>query len=204
MKNCGVQHKTIHATEEATPQNHQPSMDAPSRDVPLTEQPVWEVEMVMEGQQDSTGAAFHSVRESTSEEDADDLRQGRDEEEGGQRGKSLGGDEMEPLLDGYECITVTESLSDKLEKTEEDSALSQSLTDSVGPDSHPEPAVPPPMQVSEQGELFNPQTLQTVVTSCDISGQRTALEGSQVVKSAICRGFSEGFSVFISFSVKRK
>ncbi|XP_076006246.1 zinc finger protein 653 [Genypterus blacodes] len=185
VKNGVIEHERMEPTKEATAEEHPAGEDAPPRDDTLTEQPVcWEVEMVMEGEEDTSEAAFHSVRESASEEDAEDLRQGGDEEEGGQRERSLGEEEeeMEPILEGYECITVTGSLSHKLEtEAEEDCALSHSLSDSVGSDSHPELSVPPPIQESEQGEMFNPQTLQTVVTSCDIPGQRSALEGSQLI-----------------------
>uniref|UniRef100_A0A3B5A1S3 Zinc finger protein 653 n=1 Tax=Stegastes partitus TaxID=144197 RepID=A0A3B5A1S3_9TELE len=61
----------------------------------------------------------------------------------------------------------------------EDSVLSQSLSGSVPLGAQPELSVPPPMQVQEQSELFDPQTLQTVVTGCEMPDQRTALEGSQ-------------------------
>ncbi|KAF7669606.1 hypothetical protein LDENG_00170590 [Lucifuga dentata] len=183
VKVCGVQQKTI---EEAETQNHQPGMEAPSRDVALPEQPVWQVEMVMEGQQDSTGPAFHSIREPVTseeeEEEADDLRRGRrGEEEGGQRRESLVEEEMGATPEAYECIAMTESLCEKPEKTDEDSSLSQTLSGSARLGSQSELSVPQPMQVPEQEELFDPQTLQTVVTTCEIPGQRTALDGSQLI-----------------------
>uniref|UniRef100_UPI003AAEFA95 zinc finger protein 653 n=1 Tax=Centroberyx gerrardi TaxID=166262 RepID=UPI003AAEFA95 len=183
MDVSGVQDTAMSPMEQATALNHQPGMEAPSGDVPLTEQPVWEMEMVMERQQDSAGAAFHSAGESiTSEDEAEDLRRDKDEEGGGGgRRERLGDEGIRTMPDGYECVTVTESLVDKLEKTDEDSALSQSLSDSVGLGSQPDLQVPPPMQVAEQGELFDPQTLQTVVTSCELPDQRTTLEGSQLI-----------------------
>eukprot|EP00064_Thunnus_orientalis_P011818 superscaffoldBa00001745_g11850 len=170
-----VQHTTMSPIEQAAALNHQPSIEASSKDVPLTGQPVWEMEMVMEQQQGSPEATFHSI---TSEEEAEDLRRGRDEEGGRER---LGEEEIRTIPHGYECVTVTASLADKLEKTDEDSVLSQSLSGSVRLGAQPELSVPPPMQVQEQGELFDPQTLQTVVTSCEIPDQRTALEGSQLI-----------------------
>ncbi|XP_040012951.1 zinc finger protein 653 [Xiphias gladius] len=171
-----AQHTTMSLIEEAAALNHQPSIEASSKDVPLIGQPVWEMEMVMERQQGSPTAAFHSI---PSEEEAEDLRQGRDEREGG--GESLREEEIRTIQHSYDCVTVTASLADKLEKTDEDSVLSQSLSGSVQLGAQPRLSVQPPMQVQEQSELFDPQTLQTVVTSCDIPDQRTALEGSQLI-----------------------
>ncbi|XP_062294986.1 zinc finger protein 653 [Scomber scombrus] len=170
-----VQHTTMSPIEQAAALNHQPSIEASSKDVPLTGQPVWEMEMVMEQQQGSPEATFHSI---DSEEEAEDLRQGRDEEGGRE---SLGEEEIRTIPHGYECVTVTASLADKLDKTDEDPVLSQSLSDSVRLGAQAELSVPPPMQVQEQGELFDPQTLQTVVASCEIPDQRTTLEGSQLI-----------------------
>ncbi|GAA6215440.1 zinc finger protein 653 [Lates japonicus] len=170
------QHATMSPIEEAAALNHQPSIEASSKDVPLTGQPVWEMEMVMERQQGSPAAAFHSI---PSEEVAEDLRRGRDEGEGG--GERLREKEIRTIPHSYDCVTVTASAADKLEKTDEDSVLSQSLSDSVQLGAEPQLSVPPPMQVQEQSELFDPQTLQTVVTSCEIPDQRTALEGSQLI-----------------------
>lgn len=172
-----VQHSTMSPVEDAAALMHQPSIEASSKDVPLTEQPVWEMEMVMERQQGSPAAEFHSI---PSEEEVEDLRQGRDGEEGGGGAGSLGQEEIRTIPHSYDCVTVTASLADKLEKTDEDSVLSQSLSGSVQLGSQPQLSVPPPIQVQEQSELFDPQTLQTVVTSCEIPDQRTALEGSQV------------------------
>nr|XP_020478754.1 zinc finger protein 653 isoform X2 [Monopterus albus] len=158
-----VQHTTMSVVEQAADPNPQPGVDVSSRDDQLTAQPVWEMEVVMK-QQDSPGTAFHSI---PSEEEAEDLRGGREECEG------LGEEEeIRALPHRYECATsVMTSLAEKLEKTEDDSVLSQSLSDSV----------PPAVQVQEQSELFDPQTLQTVVTSCEIPDQRMSLEGSQLI-----------------------
>lgn len=153
-----VQHTTMSPIKQAAALNQQPSIEASSKDVPLTGQPVWDIEMVMERQQGSTTAAFASI---PSEEEAEDLGQGRDEGE-----------------EEIRAVTMTPSLVDKLEKSDEDLVLSQSLSGSVSLGGQPELSVPPPIQ--EQGELFDPQTLQTVVTSCEIPEQRTTLEGSQV------------------------
>ncbi|XP_059204510.1 zinc finger protein 653 [Centropristis striata] len=131
-----------------------------SREAPLARQPVWEMEMVMERQHGSPAEAFDSI---PSEDEAEDLRRGGD------------------APHGYQCVTVTASLDGKLEKTDEDSALAQSLSDSLGPGSQPELPGPPGPPPPEHGELFDPHALQTVVASCEIPDQRTALEGSQLI-----------------------
>lgn len=163
-----VQDTTMSPVEQAAAQNHQPIIKAPSRDVPLTGQPVWEMEMVVEQQQGSPAAEFHSIPSEEEAEEAEDLRRGRDGRD----------EEIRTVPHGYDCVTVTASLADKLEKTDEDSVLSQSLDCSVPLRAQPELLAPPPMQ--EQSELFDSQTLQTVVTSCEIPDQRATLEGSQV------------------------
>ncbi len=158
-----IQHTTMSPIEKAATLNHQPSVEASPRDVSETGQPVWEMELVMEGQQDSPAPAFHSIpsEEEEEEEEVEDLTGGRD-----------GGDEeIRTVPHGYECVPGTVSLSEKLEKTGEDSVLSHS----VPLEAQPELSVPPPIQ--DQSELFDPQTL---VSSCEISDQRTSLEGSQV------------------------
>lgn len=159
------QHITMSPIEQAAAVNHQTRIETSSKDVPLTGQPAWEMEMVMERQQGSPTAAFHST---PSEEEAEDLRRGRD---GGE-------EEIRTVPHSYECVTVTASLADKLVKADEDSVLSQSSSGSVGVGAQPDLSVPPPTH--EQSELFDPQTLQTVVTSCEIPDQRSTLEGSQV------------------------
>lgn len=173
-----VQHTSMSPAEDAAALTHQPSVEASPKDVPLTEQPVWEMEMVMERQQGSPAVEFHSI---PSEEEAEDLRRGRDEEQeeiGGE--ERLREEEIRNIPHGYECVTVTAALVDKLAKAEEDSVLTQSLSGSVQLGSQPQLSIPPPMQVQEQSGLFDPQALQAVVTSCEMPDQRTALEGSQV------------------------
>ncbi|XP_062263364.1 zinc finger protein 653 [Platichthys flesus] len=140
--------------EEADSLNHQPRLEASSRDVPLMEQPVWQMEM--EEQPGSPPAAFVSI---SSEEEAEDLRQSRDGEEG------------EKLIE-EEIRTVP--LNYKLEKTDEDSVLSQGLSSPVELSVQSGPSV----QVQEQSDLFPPHPL---VTSCEVPDQRTALDGSQLI-----------------------
>ncbi|XP_029364158.1 zinc finger protein 653 isoform X1 [Echeneis naucrates] len=164
-----VEQTTMSPISKATALNHQPSIEDSSKDVSLTGEPVWEMEMVMERQQSSPAAGFQE------EEEAEDLRQGRDEAERHTEG------EIRNMHHSFDCVTVTASLADKLDKMDEDSVLSQSLSGSVQLAAEAQVSVPPPMQVQEQSELFDPQTLQTVVTSCEIPDQRTALEGSQLI-----------------------
>ncbi|KAM9844123.1 zinc finger protein 653 [Aulostomus maculatus] len=171
----GVQHAAMSPIEQAATLNPQPSMETSSKDAPLTGRPVWEMEMVIERSQGSPDPTFHSI----TLEEAEDLRRGRDEAEAGI--KRLGDEGIRTIRHGYECVTVTASLADKLEKIDEDSVLSQSLSGSVHLGSQPEMLVPPTMQIQEHGELFDPQTLQTVMTSCEIPDQRTPLESSQLI-----------------------
>lgn len=170
-----TEHAPMSPIKQITALDHPSSIETSSKDNPLTAQPVWEMEMVMEHQQGSPAAAFSSVPSEEEAEEAEDLRQGRDREE----------EEIRTVPHDYDHVTVTTSITDKLEKVDEDSVLTQSLSGSVPLGAQPELSVPPPMQ--EQSELFDPQTLQTVVTSCEIPDQRTALEGSQVCDRVLHR-----------------
>nr|XP_019965475.1 PREDICTED: zinc finger protein 653 [Paralichthys olivaceus] len=168
-----VQHATTSLIEDAVSLNHQTSVEASSKDVPLMGQPVWEIEM--EERQGSPAAAFVSI---SSEEEAEDLRQSRDGGEGEKLREEEEEDDIRTVPHNYNCVTMTTPLADKLEKTDEDSVPSQSLSGHV---ELSVPSIPAPIQVQEQSELFHPQTLQTVVTSCEIPDQRTSLEGSQLI-----------------------
>ena len=159
--------------KEADSLNQQPSVEASSKEVPLMGQPGWEMEM--EEQQGSPPAAFDSI---SSEEEAEDLRQSRD----GEEGEKLVEDDIRTMPHNYDCVAMTTPSADKLEKTEEESVMSQSLSSPV---ELPVPSGPP--LVPEQSDLFPTQTLQTVVTSCEMPDQRTALEGSQVGESVFSR-----------------
>ncbi|XP_060945980.1 zinc finger protein 653 [Limanda limanda] len=139
-----------------------------SKEVPLMEQPVWEMEM--EEQPGSPPEVIVSI--SSEEEEAEDLRQTRDQE-----GERLIEEDIRTTPLNYDCVAMTTPLADKLEKTDQDSVLVQSLSSPV------ELSVPsgPSMQVQEQSDLFPPHPLQAVVTSCETPDQRTALEGSQLI-----------------------
>ncbi|XP_028268648.1 zinc finger protein 653 [Parambassis ranga] len=158
-----VQLPAVSPVEECAALNCQPGAEASSKDPPLTEQPVWQMEMEQQQQRASLTPAFHCIP--IEEEEAEDLRRGKDGEEEEEQ------EETRTVQHDYQCVAMTTSLVDELEKVDGDPVLSQSLSGSI----------PPPMQVQEQSEMFDPQTLQTVVTGCELPDQRTALEGSQLI-----------------------
>ncbi|KPP65976.1 hypothetical protein Z043_115564 [Scleropages formosus] len=80
--------------------------------------------------------------------------------------------------EGFECAVVTAAVMDRLDKNGDASVVADSMARGGSPQPRP-PHAPPPMQVSGQGELYESQTLQTVVASCQIPNGRGALEGSQ-------------------------
>ncbi|XP_068434597.1 zinc finger protein 653 [Clinocottus analis] len=166
-----VQLTTVNPVEQTAALDPHVGMEASSHEAPLTGHHVWEMDMAIERRQCSP--AFHSIPSEEEgeedEEEPEDLRRGIDEEE-----------EIGAATPGYECITVSASLADRLGKADEDSVLSQSLSGSAGLGAQSE-SVTPPMQVEEQSELFDPHTMQTVVTSCQMPDQRTTLEGSQLI-----------------------
>ncbi|KAM9473147.1 zinc finger protein 653 isoform 3-T4 [Salvelinus alpinus] len=173
---------TMDQVEQATALSQLPGMEAPSRDTPLMEhlsenQSVWEMEVVMEAgrqqaqESDDEETGYNAVGEDINpeEEEAEDLRRDRGDEGVG------------TSQDGYECVVVTASLTDRLNKADEEDTT-QTMGDTVGVDTqtnlHP---VPASMQVPGQGELFDSQTLQTVGTTCEIPDQRGTLDGSQLI-----------------------
>lgn len=167
---CEEQQPAVSPREEFTTLNHQPVTEAPSRDATPTGQPVWEMEMMQ--QEGVLTGALHSIP-------AEDLRQGKDGDEGEKLGEEEEEQEISSVGHDYECMTP--SLADELEKPDEDLVLSQSLNDSAPLGAQLELTVPPALQPREPAELFNPQTMQTVMTGCEIPDQRTALEGSQLI-----------------------
>ncbi|XP_074552592.1 zinc finger protein 653 [Halichoeres trimaculatus] len=169
MDDTELQLVTMSPIEKAATLNHPSAAEAPSKDVPHTGQPVWEVGMVMEPEQGSPAAEFHPIpSEGEEAEEAQDLRQSRDEGEEQD-------EELRTIPHSYECIAVTASLTEKPEKTYENSSGTVRLS------AQPGLSLPPSAPVQEQSELFDPPTLQTVVSSCEIPDQRPALEGSQLI-----------------------
>lgn len=84
-------------------------MEEPSKDILLGEQPVWEVQMVVGGQECPPATSFSPA---PSEEEVKDLTRSREEEFG--------------------AVTVTAPLPDKVAKTDEH-VMSQSLSSSQAP-----------------------------------------------------------------------
>ncbi|XP_077412227.1 zinc finger protein 653 isoform X2 [Vanacampus margaritifer] len=162
-----VQPTTTNEFEHTEALTQHASVEASSSDVSLTVPPVWEMAMVLERPQGSPEAIFHPL---TSEEETEDVRQSQDERVTEKLGEVQEGE----IGCDYKCVVVGTSFADKLGKTDED------LGDSVPP-SQPELLISSPVQAEEKEELFDPHTLQTVVTSCVIPNQHTALEGSQLI-----------------------
>ncbi|XP_041673272.1 zinc finger protein 653 [Cheilinus undulatus] len=169
MDDSELQLANTSPTERTANFNHLPSVGASSKEVPLTGQSVWEMEMVMEPEKSSPAADSHPISSEDEAEAAQDLRRGRNE------------DEMRSIPHDYECVPVTSSLTNQLKKTDQNPVLAESFSNSAGLAAQSELPVPPTAPVQEKSELFDPQTLQTMVTNCDISDQRMALEGSQLI-----------------------
>ncbi|XP_064842521.1 zinc finger protein 653-like isoform X1 [Oncorhynchus masou masou] len=166
---------TMDQVEQATALSQLPGTEAPSKDTPLMEhlsenQSVWEMEVVMEAgkqqaqESDEEETGYTAVGEDINPE-AEDLRR----------------DGVGTSQDGFECVVVTASLTDRLDKSNEQDTT-QTMGDIVCVDTqtilHP---VPASMQVPGQGELFDSQTLQNVGTTCEIPDQRETLDGSQLI-----------------------
>lgn len=96
--------------EPAAGLSQQTNVESPSKDILLAEQPVWEVEMVVGGQQCPTATSYSPA---PSEEEAEDLSRSRDEGE-----------------EEFEAGTVTAPITKKVAKNDEDHVMSQSLSSS--------------------------------------------------------------------------
>lgn len=166
---------SVSDTEELGSLNHQSGKVTSLREAPLTGQPVWQMDEVQ--QQSSFTASLNSISTDEEEEEAENLRPGRDG--GKSEGEKLKEEDVRTVGHDYECVTITASLADELDKADEDLVLSQSLNGSVPLGAQLELSVP------RQNELFDPQALQTVVSGCEMPDQRTSLESSQVVKTEI-------------------
>ena len=191
----GAQIPLLSHGEEASALSHLPGLDPPPREAPLTGHltggqsgSVWEMEVEMERPQDPDahirGPAFDALGEAVNPaEEAEDPRRARGEGEGG-GDEGGGGGETE----GYECVVVTASLTDRLHKHADDSAETSEPGGDEGAGSQPDlhtatvPIMALPGHMPRQGELFHAQTLQTVVASCEIPDQQGSLEGSQVTR----------------------
>lgn len=160
MDVSGVQYTTISPINQTATLKEQATIEASSKDISLTGQPVWEIEMIMDRPRACTTAAFPAIPSEEEAEEAEDFGLSKN------------------VMEEIKAVNMTPCIADKLEKADEDLVLSQSLNGSVTLGPQPELLVSPAMQ--EQSGLFDPQNLQRVVTSCEIPEQRTTLEGSQV------------------------
>ncbi|KAK5611408.1 hypothetical protein CRENBAI_017172 [Crenichthys baileyi] len=157
---------TINQPEEDGGQNDQPRIETSSQDTTLVGPPAWDTESLHSASaEEEEAAALEDVGQGTDEEGEKEKL--REEEE-----------EMRTFGPDYECNTTAAPLPDELDRGNEGS---QNLNGSVPLSAQMELSVPPAVQVQERAELFDPQSLQTVVTGCEIPNQRTALEGSQLI-----------------------
>lgn len=141
-----------------------------SAECPTESQPVWEMEVVMQGQAaqglgkpDHKGSCLNAEQEQSLAEDGV-----------GQLGMDAAGLGTEAVPSGYECVVVTQALMDRpvVQNGDAPSDAGATLLQA-------NPAGTIPIQ-GQAGELFEPQTLQTVVSSCELPEQRGTLEASQV------------------------
>lgn len=98
---------TVSPVEPTAVLSQQTNVEAPSKDILLAEQPVWEVEMVVGGQQCPTATSFSPA---SSEEEAEDLSRSREEGE-----------------EEFEAGTV---ITNKVAKNDEEHVMSQRLSSS--------------------------------------------------------------------------
>ena len=119
------------------------------------------------------GEGMHPAGEGMHPEEQEEVRR-REEHTGVEEDDDDGGggrevkfeEELEITAGGYTCVVMATALTDKPGKTEAGPALSHQ-----GAELEAE---------SEQAELFDSQGLQTMMDGCQIQGQRSSLEGSQV------------------------
>ncbi|XP_035252780.1 zinc finger protein 653 isoform X2 [Anguilla anguilla] len=152
--------------------------DTPSAELSMGEPSIWEMEVVMEGDK---GLEQESENEGSCRGVAMENDNMTEDEKGG--GDALGGCGVRgggaaEGPEGYECVVVTAAMADRLENG--DAGVLRNHVANGNHQPHP-PQAPPTVQVTGQGDLFEPQTLQTVVASCQIPDGRGALEGSQVI-----------------------
>ncbi|KAJ8404176.1 hypothetical protein AAFF_G00339490 [Aldrovandia affinis] len=166
---------TMNHVAKATAPRQLPGSPGARQDAPqptnlsVGEQPIWEMEVVMEGDK---GPGQESENEGLCQKGALlENDNAEDDDDGAGEGFGRGGGQ-----EGFECVVVTAAVTDRLEKGGGVGALCNHVAHG-----NPQPHPPPSMQVTGQGELFEPQTLQTVVASCQIPDGRGTLEESQQV-----------------------
>lgn len=125
----------VSPVEPITVLSQQTNVEAPSKDILLAEQPVWEVEMVVGGQQCPTATSFSPA---PSEEEAEDLSRSRDEGE-----------------EEFEAGTVTAPITNKAAKNDEEHVMSQRLSSSQTP-------IPEQSELFDPQSLHIPEQQNTV------------------------------------------
>lgn len=115
--------------------SQQTNVEAPSKDILLAEQPVFEVEMVVGGQQSPTTTSFSPA---PSEEEAEDLSRSRDEGE-----------------EEFEGGAITAPITNKVAKNDEEHVISQSL-------SRPQTPIPEQSELFDPQSLHIPEQQNTV------------------------------------------
>ncbi|XP_059927058.1 zinc finger protein 653 isoform X2 [Gadus macrocephalus] len=104
--------------------------------------------------------------------------EGEGEGAGGGGGREVKfSEELEITAGGYTCVVMATALTDKLVKAEAEPALSHQ---GAGPLAESGQGVELGAE-SEHAELFGSQGLQTMIDSCQIQGQRSSLEGPQLI-----------------------
>lgn len=133
---------TVSPVEPAAVLSQQTNVEAPSKGVLLAEQPVWEVEMVVGGQQCPTATSFSPA---PSEEEAEDLSRSRDEGE-----------------EEFEAAIVTAPITNKVARNDEEHVTSQSSSSSQTP-------VPEQSELFDSQSLHIPEQ-QNAVESSQVGG----------------------------------
>ncbi|KAG9264525.1 zinc finger protein 653 isoform X2 [Astyanax mexicanus] len=163
------------ATTQVSEVSHQMSSTAlaqlPGAPSSLGNQASWEVGVGPEGEpimseSGNEASAQDLTIESFPTEEAIDLKT---------EGRGRGGVKTE----NYECVVVSASL---MENVEEGSDHERRGVEVGGAHTLSEGVVRAPMAVAPvQGELYETQTLQNMVGTCDLPGQRATLEASQLI-----------------------
>ncbi|XP_063080196.1 uncharacterized protein znf653 [Engraulis encrasicolus] len=161
----------------------------PSRtDHTADSQSVWEMEVVMQGQAplDPHGKPDHHHHHHHHHHQPPCVDLGPDpglgEDGAVQLGMSATGLGADGVPSGYECVVVTQALPSAVQNGDGAGGVGVGATLlQANLQANPAGALPVPVEGHQQGELFEPQTLQTVVNSCELPEQRGSLEASQLI-----------------------
>ncbi|KAL2101011.1 hypothetical protein ACEWY4_002772 [Coilia grayii] len=134
-------------------------------------QAVWEMEVVMQGQALDPDKPDHKAPCVDLGQD-----QGLGEDGTVQLGVGAAGLGGDAVPSGYECVVVTQALMDRPSAVQNEDGSGGAGATLL--QANPAGAIPVEGQA---GELFEPQTLQTVVSSCELPEQRGTLEASQLI-----------------------